>query len=251
MINFFRKIRKQMADDNKPVKYMRYAIGEIVLLVIGILIALSINNWNENRKEINTARILAKSLVADLNKDLQFLNDALSFSQQKITSCDSVLFLLSAPNNNWNSEAIYQELTIVGQSNPFFPTTGTYQQIVTSGLLKLFKQPIANQLNAYDLQLKKVSYWAAAEDQTLWLMADFVWKGMNMNSIVDIRFKSDKKHEMFMNIPDSSLIEFSNLIATVKTYRLKTEIEFKEQLIQAKILIQSLNSEYQLNNTEN
>jgi len=50
MIPFFRKIRKKMADDNKPLKYMRYAIGEIVLVVVGILIALSINNWNEDRK---------------------------------------------------------------------------------------------------------------------------------------------------------------------------------------------------------
>ncbi|MFC2148492.1 hypothetical protein ACFLR9_07990 [Bacteroidota bacterium] len=46
MINFFRKIRKQLSNDNKPLKYMRYAFGEIVLVVIGILIALQINNWN-------------------------------------------------------------------------------------------------------------------------------------------------------------------------------------------------------------
>ena len=46
MINFFRKIRKKLADDDKPIKYMRYAVGDIVLVVIGILIALSINNWN-------------------------------------------------------------------------------------------------------------------------------------------------------------------------------------------------------------
>jgi hypothetical protein len=51
MIPFFRKIRKKMADDNRPLKYMRYAIGEIVLVVIGILIALQINNWNEERKK--------------------------------------------------------------------------------------------------------------------------------------------------------------------------------------------------------
>ena len=50
MIPFFRKIRKKMADDNKPMKYMRYAVGEILLVVIGILIALQINNWNESRK---------------------------------------------------------------------------------------------------------------------------------------------------------------------------------------------------------
>jgi len=51
MIPFFRKIRKTLADDNKPIKYLRYAIGEIVLVVIGILIALQINNWNEQQKE--------------------------------------------------------------------------------------------------------------------------------------------------------------------------------------------------------
>jgi len=46
MIPFFRKIRKKFADDNKPLKYLRYAIGEIVLVVIGILIALS-NNYSK------------------------------------------------------------------------------------------------------------------------------------------------------------------------------------------------------------
>ena len=48
MIPFFRKLRKKMADDNRPLMYMRYAIGEIVLVVEGILIALQINNWNED-----------------------------------------------------------------------------------------------------------------------------------------------------------------------------------------------------------
>ena len=52
MIPFFRKIRKKLADDNKPIKYLRYAIGEIVLVVIGILIALQINNWNQNRIQL-------------------------------------------------------------------------------------------------------------------------------------------------------------------------------------------------------
>jgi len=51
MINFFRKTRKKLINDNKPLKYARYAIGEIVLVVIGILIALQINNWNEIAKD--------------------------------------------------------------------------------------------------------------------------------------------------------------------------------------------------------
>ena len=49
MIPFFRKIRKKLADDNKPIKYLRYAIGEIVLVMIGILLALQVNNWNQNK----------------------------------------------------------------------------------------------------------------------------------------------------------------------------------------------------------
>lgn len=51
MLPFFRKIRWRLARDNQLFKYSRYAIGEIVLVVIGILIALQINNWNEEKKE--------------------------------------------------------------------------------------------------------------------------------------------------------------------------------------------------------
>ncbi len=49
MIKFFRHIRKQLLTENKFSKYLLYAIGEIVLVVIGILIALSINNWNKRK----------------------------------------------------------------------------------------------------------------------------------------------------------------------------------------------------------
>jgi hypothetical protein len=77
MIPFFRKIRKKMADDNKPMKYARYAIGEIVLVVIGILIALQINTWNENKKlkaqEIKLLIELKSNLktnIENLSKDI-------------------------------------------------------------------------------------------------------------------------------------------------------------------------------------
>ena len=71
MIPFFRKIRKTLADDNKPLKYLRYAIGEIVLVVIGILIALSINNWNEKRKIKNKETVILKELLTSINSDLK------------------------------------------------------------------------------------------------------------------------------------------------------------------------------------
>ena len=75
MINFFRKTRKKMADDNRPLKYMRYAIGEIVLVVVGILIAISINNWNEERKDQLNIDHYLTSLQESLNDDVENLTN--------------------------------------------------------------------------------------------------------------------------------------------------------------------------------
>ena len=84
MIPFFRKIRKKMADDNKPIKYMRYAIGEIALVVIGILIALQINNWNEERKELIKVKTVLKSIHIELAKDSMKINEDLAFAVNEI-----------------------------------------------------------------------------------------------------------------------------------------------------------------------
>ena len=82
MIKFFRKIRHNLLMQNKTGKYFKYAIGEIVLVVIGILIALQINNWNENRLNNKTIKTYLNSLIQDLNDEqeiLDFINNQHSF----------------------------------------------------------------------------------------------------------------------------------------------------------------------------
>ena len=75
MIKFFRKIRQKLLSENKFSKYLLYAIGEIVLVVIGILIALQINNWNENKKNERIQYESLYKLKLDLEYDLvQFRN---------------------------------------------------------------------------------------------------------------------------------------------------------------------------------
>jgi hypothetical protein len=72
MIKFFRKIRHTMLKENKFSKYLLYAVGEIVLVVIGILIALSINNWNESLKSEQREIDIAKELYFELNENLVY-----------------------------------------------------------------------------------------------------------------------------------------------------------------------------------
>lgn len=69
MINFFRKIRQNLLNEGKTTRYFTYAIGEIVLVVIGILIALQINNWNEDRKATIQEITLLKNIQQDINLD--------------------------------------------------------------------------------------------------------------------------------------------------------------------------------------
>jgi len=73
MINFFRKIRKQLANENKFQKYFKYALGEILLVVIGILIALQANNWNENRKQEAQFKAAISKVYTSINTNVESL----------------------------------------------------------------------------------------------------------------------------------------------------------------------------------
>ncbi|WP_281541910.1 DUF6090 family protein [Maribacter aestuarii] len=70
MIKFFRKIRQNLLSEGKTGKYLKYAIGEIILVVIGILIALQINNWNEDRKSEAKKQDYYVQLLDDLSNDI-------------------------------------------------------------------------------------------------------------------------------------------------------------------------------------
>ena len=77
MIKFFRKIRQNMIKENRVSKYMLYAIGEIILVVIGILIAIQINNKNEENKIEDEMNGIYQSIVDELEADIQTLDKIL------------------------------------------------------------------------------------------------------------------------------------------------------------------------------
>ncbi|GAK94873.1 hypothetical protein JCM19298_1703 [Nonlabens ulvanivorans] len=90
MIKFFRKIRENLLSENKFSKYILYAIGEIVLVIIGILIALQINNKNEQRKTENKIVSILKEVQHDLGLDIQKSDELIAYYKTK----DSIINLI-------------------------------------------------------------------------------------------------------------------------------------------------------------
>ena len=158
MINFFRKIRKQLADDNKPLKYMRYAIGEIVLVVIGILIALSINNWNELKKErVKEQKILA-SLYQDFKINIKNLDDALNVYPEMEDRSIRVLGLVGIAND---SLKIMNPLSIIKTTYHLTEIVdGTLNSILSSDKLEIIKNDsLKKLLTSYPASAKNFKKW--------------------------------------------------------------------------------------------
>ena len=91
MIKFFRKIRQNLLSEGKTGKYLKYAVGEIMLVVIGILVALYINNWNENQKEEKSEVLILKSLQKDFIENKKIYSDIIDNQMLVVENCKSLI----------------------------------------------------------------------------------------------------------------------------------------------------------------
>ena len=104
MINFFRKIRFDLMEKNKTGKYFKYAIGEIVLVVIGILIALSINNWNENRKNNDKETAILLNLKTEFETNKADLIQTIGRNSKEYSLIKNILSFTGQPNDSLTKE---------------------------------------------------------------------------------------------------------------------------------------------------
>ncbi|MDO1500083.1 DUF6090 family protein [Winogradskyella maritima] len=159
MIKFFRKIRKSMLDQNKTSRYLKYAIGEIILVVIGILIALSINNWNENRKSKKVANEIYLNLQNSLVQDSTEVQRIIK-SQSKSLNVQKELILNQASQESiaFEDTNLSQLISDIGSGvYSFFPKTGIYNSIVSNNSMDLIKSKKvkASLVNLYDHQYER------------------------------------------------------------------------------------------------
>ena len=143
MIKFFRHFRKRLIQENKMGKYFKYAIGEIILVVIGILIALQINNWNQQHQHKNKELKQLKALKLEFEKNaINF--DSIMKHHSENEDATQRLMKASTPMGITEFDSLF--LKTVYNYN-FDPSKGIYTALINSGNIEL----ISNETLKYKL----------------------------------------------------------------------------------------------------
>lgn len=144
MIKFFRKIRQQLLTENKVSKYLLYAIGEIILVVIGILIALSINSWNEERLDKKEVATYLEQIRTELEYDIIIYKEDLNHMEQAIE------YLENVDSGAYDEVDLSNLLTYLTKNMAPIENDKSYAKLVESGKIELSENDQVNsQLQAY------------------------------------------------------------------------------------------------------
>ncbi len=135
MINFFRKIRRKLLSKGNLKRYLFYAVGEILLVMVGILLALQVNNWNQQK--INNKKEL-KALL-DLNKEFKLNEERIKLKQNLrisiVPTLENYVGLISSGNAEYSSfEALHSTQFLFGMTNP---SNGVIDALISSGDISL------------------------------------------------------------------------------------------------------------------
>ena len=132
MIKFFRRIRQNLLTENKISKYLIYAIGEIALVVIGILIALQINNWNQSHHDRLFERRALSEIQSNLELDLKEIGSEIEAFKLVEKSCDILIRHLES-NINYH-DSLNAHFAITGLVTHFNPNYSGYKMLETKGI---------------------------------------------------------------------------------------------------------------------
>jgi hypothetical protein len=137
MIKFFRKIRQNLLSQGKTGRYFKYAIGEIILVVIGILIALQINNWNEERKVASIQLKYLKLLKSEVESNIKYLDLELGYIENLLNAQKEVFRLIDSPKDTLSemhvSKVFFTAFSTIISLNH---TNNAFTEIKSSGELK-------------------------------------------------------------------------------------------------------------------
>jgi hypothetical protein len=145
MIGFFRRIRKKLADDNQFLKYSRYAVGEILLVVVGILIAIQLNTVKNNSDQRKEEIIHLKNILSDLKQDKTELDKIIERRKAKSTSA-AIMEGYYHSNKVLDLNEYYSNWTNVLYWEAHNPSFVTFKELINSGKLSMLSNDRVKQL---------------------------------------------------------------------------------------------------------
>jgi len=137
MSNFFRKIRKQLANDKNTMRYWRYAFGEIALVVIGILIAIQLNEWRNDHYNNKQKQNVLKALRTEFQSNLSQVDTILFYNDRVLNGYPVVMGLINSNIDTLDKEEISELVNSLGYTWSFNPINGALRSGISSGEIHL------------------------------------------------------------------------------------------------------------------
>ena len=242
MIKFFRHIRQNLIMENKTSKYFKYAIGEIVLVVIGILIALQINNWNNNRQN----KILEKQNLVNIKNDLilqsEIIQNQINKEKSFIEHTESCLKMVNSKIDINEMANLMDSLSV---RSTFVSNRVTFDNLGSNGK--------ATVISNSELQNEIVRYYQSLE---------YTQSVVNNNNLYRVNSQFGTyvlNNDLGININKDGQVYLDNGISPEQKYRLIKQLEGRRysaennsdkcilQLDNTMVLINAINDELENN----
>ena len=137
MIKFFRKIRQNLLMENKTGKYFKYAIGEILLVVIGILIAIQLNEWRNDKANANQKQNVLLALKAEFEANLTQLDKVYYYQTNTLNALNKTMNLIDSINYISDDKVFIETILDMKYEYSYNPTNGALRSAVSSGDIHL------------------------------------------------------------------------------------------------------------------
>lgn len=207
MVSALRKIRKKLMEQNRAQRYFFYAIGEIFLVVIGILIALQINTWNKEKQNRVHEKTILKNLKEDLEIQKELINEQIEFETVVLAQIDTAWQFVSDSADKAVLSRLFSDLQ---GRRTFKANRATFSNMISSGSINLvIKEDLQNNIIRYfqrldytesvvnnnNLFMTDVNFGAFVANNGLGLEVD-----EHNNIVSDTKFNSNLKATTFAQL---------------------------------------------------
>lgn len=220
MINFFRKIRQQLFAENKITQYLIYAIGEIFLVVVGILIALQVNNYNEQLKSDRKESKYLISMKNELLNNLEIVKSETEGLRKSITAQKQLMSLINSEKDTISEPGLSKILAI--SFSKVFELNyqeGTFKELLYSGgLIAINNDSIKNEVTSWEgrmtsLRKQERGVYDAREKITDYLMDKGVFKSMMDDIGASTHYEMKKSIRRKNSKPFLKTQKFENILS--------------------------------------